>query len=95
VSRRDLRFKPYKKCKLDGLSEVEKGERVKRAKALLKRHHADGVKKIAFSDEKLCMTEQKLNALHDRVYALPGEHIPVDTFQLWFGEPSAGMANFH
>lgn len=58
IIRRHLRFKPYKKCKRHGLSEVQKGERVKRAKALSKRHHADGVKKIAFSDEKLCMTEQ-------------------------------------
>lgn len=82
----DLGLKPYKRIRRHGLKDVQKQERVKRSKALLKRHGAQSVKSIIFSDEKLFITEEKFNAQNDRIYSLAIEDIPenlrtVSTFQ--------------
>lgn len=82
----ELQLKPYKKRKRHGLSDKQRVERVKRSKTLLKRHDAEDVKNIIFSDEKLFTTEVKMNAQNDRVYSLAIDDIPehvrtVSTFQ--------------
>lgn len=76
----DLKLIPYKKRLRHGLSEKQREERVKRSKKLLKRYGQKAVKKIIFSDEKLFITETKLNAQNDRIYGLAIEDIPE---QLW------------
>lgn len=72
----DLGLKPYKKRKLHGLSSQQMVKRHQRAKALLKRHGAEGVKKIVFSDEKLFVVEEKFNAQNHRIYAMAIEDVP-------------------
>lgn len=86
ILKKELHYKPYKKCKRHGLSDKQRAERVKRAKMLLERQNAESVEKIVFSDEKLFNTEAKFNAQNDRIYALCIEDVSekvrtVSTFQ--------------
>lgn len=63
-----LQTKPYKIQKVQDLSMRQKQERVKRAKALLKRAAEGRLENIVFTDEKLFTVEQFVNKQNDRVW---------------------------
>ena len=50
--------------------------RLERSKALLRRYVFGDVDRIVFSDEKLFIVEERLNAQNDRIYAAAFENIP-------------------
>ena len=50
--------------------------RLERSKALLQRYADGDMERIVFSDEKLFVIEEHLNAQNDRVYAATFEDIP-------------------
>lgn len=78
VLKNDLQLKPYKKRKLHGLTTKQREKRVKRSRALLKRHGKKSIENIIFSDEKLFVIEQHLNAQNDRIYLASFEDIPEE-----------------
>lgn len=63
-----LQTKPYKIQKVQDLSMRQKQERVKRAKALLKRAAEGRLENIVFTDEKLFTVAQFVNKQNDRVW---------------------------
>ncbi|XP_055622148.1 uncharacterized protein LOC129765750 [Toxorhynchites rutilus septentrionalis] len=63
-----VQSKPYKIQKVQDLSMKQKQERVKRAKALLKRAAEGRLKNIVFTDEKLFTVAQFVNKQNDRVW---------------------------
>jgi len=66
--------------------------RLERSNALLQRYDFGDVERIVFSDEKLFVVEEHLNAQNDRVYAASFEAIPerVRTVQR-FQKPGSAM----
>ena len=72
----DLGLRPYKRRKVDGLKLQQRQARLERSKALLRRYAEKDVDRIVFSDEKLFVMEEHLNAQNDRVYAAAFEDIP-------------------
>ena len=61
VAKEKLGMKCYKLQKAADPSEAQKEKRVKRCKQLLKWYSDEHVKIILFLDEKLFVTEQKIN----------------------------------
>jgi len=92
IIKEDLGLTPYKRRKVHGLSTQQRQARFKRSKALLQRYADEDVERIVFSDEKLFVMEESLNAQNDRVYAAAFEDIPnqVRTIQL-FQKPRSVM----
>jgi transposase len=76
VIKDDLHFKPYRKRKVHGLSANQRVAREVRSKRLLRRHAAQTVANIVFSDEKLFVVEESFNPQNNRVYGLSIEAIP-------------------
>ena len=50
IMTKDLEYKPYKKCKVHGVTEATTKKKLDRAKLILSRHAAQ---EFVFSDEKL------------------------------------------
>jgi inhibitor of nuclear factor kappa-B kinase subunit alpha len=88
----DLVLTPYKRRKVHGLTMQQRGTRLERSKALLRRYADRDVERIVFSDEKLFVIEEHLNSQNDRVYAAAFEDIPehVRTVQR-FQKPASVM----
>jgi inhibitor of nuclear factor kappa-B kinase subunit alpha len=88
----DLGLTPFKRRKVHGLSTQQRRARLERSKALLQRYDFGDVERIVFSDEKLFVIEEHLNAQNDRVYAVAFEAIPeqVRTVQ-HFQKPGSVM----
>jgi len=76
VVRDDLGLHPYKLRKCGKLSDLQKSKRVERCRLLRRRFSEKSVKKIVFSDEKIFLIEQKLNAQNDRVYVASIKDLP-------------------
>lgn len=74
ILKKDKGLIAYKKRLVAGLTDKNKSERVKRCKAILKRH---GGQDIIFSDEKLFCLERPLNRQNDRVYGISISNIPM------------------
>lgn len=60
--------KPYKMQQVQTLSDSQKKERVKRSKALKRRHANGDLENIVFSDEKIFTVQQVINKQNDRVW---------------------------
>jgi inhibitor of nuclear factor kappa-B kinase subunit alpha len=92
IIKEDLGLTPYKRRKVHGLSTQQRQARFKRSKALLQRYADEDVERIVFSDEKLFVMEESLNAQNDRIYAVAFEDIPeqVRTVQR-FQKPGSVM----
>jgi inhibitor of nuclear factor kappa-B kinase subunit alpha len=76
IVKEDLGLTPFKRRKAHGLSKQQRKTRLERSKALLQRYADEDVERIVFSDEKLFVIEEHLNAQNDRVYAAAFEDIP-------------------
>lgn len=74
----DLRLRPYKKRKAQGLSLKQMEKRHDRSKELLSWHARQNLDKIIFSDEKLFSVEESYNSQNVRVYASSFEDIPEE-----------------
>jgi transposase len=93
ILKEDLGLTPYKRRKVHGLSMQQRRARLERSNALLQRYDFGDVERIVFSDEKLFVVEEHLNAQNDRVvYAASFEAIPerVRTVQR-FQKPGSAM----
>ncbi len=62
--------------KVHGPTTQQRGARLERSKALLRRHDLGNVNRILFSDEKLFVVEEHLNAQNDRICAAAFEDMP-------------------
>ena len=97
----DLKLRPYKRRKVHGLTKQQRQKRYERAKLLLERHENGNMKNIVFSDEKLFVIEEQLNAQNDRFYAASIEDVPEEVRNVQrFQKPGSVMvwaagANFH
>lgn len=78
IIHKDLGLKAFKKRKQHGLTAAQRKKRFERCKLLLQRFKPLDVNFIAFSDEKLFVTEERYNAQNTRVYAAKFEDIPED-----------------
>ncbi len=76
IVKEDLGLTPFKRHKVHGLTKQQRRARFERPKALLQRYDFGDVEHIVFSDEKLFVIEEHLNAQNDRVYAAAFEAIP-------------------
>src|SRR5690348_3285259 len=65
ILKEDLGLTPYKRRKVHGLSTQQRRTRLERSKALLQRYDEFDVQRIVFSDEKLFVIEEHLNAQND------------------------------
>jgi inhibitor of nuclear factor kappa-B kinase subunit alpha len=92
IIKEDLGLMPFKRRKVHGLTMQQRGARLERSKALLRRYANEDLERIVFSDEKLFVIEEHLNAQNDRVYAAAFEDIPewVRTVQR-FQKPGSVM----
>lgn len=72
----DLGLTPFKRRKVHGLTKQQRKARLDRSKALLRRYTDNDVDRIVFSDEKLFVIQEHLNAQNDRVYAAAIKDIP-------------------
>ncbi len=76
VVKEDLGLKPYKKRKVQGLTQQQRVKRHQRAKMLLKRFANQEIDQIVYSDEKLFSVEERVNRQNVRIYAVSFEDIP-------------------
>ena len=92
IIKQDLGLTPFKRRKVHGLTKQQCRTRLERSKALLQRYDFGDVERIVFSDEKMFVIEEHLNAQNDRVYAAAFEDIPerVRTVQR-FQKPGSVM----
>lgn len=63
-----LKVKPYKRQKMQELTDAQKKVRLQRAKELLRLQKSNQLPNIVFSDEKNFTIEQYVNKQNDRVY---------------------------
>ena len=75
ILKEDLGLTPFERRKVHGLSMQQRRARLERSKALLQRCDFGDVERIVFSDEKLFVIEEHLNAQSYRVYAAVFEAI--------------------
>lgn len=76
VVKKDLGLKPYKKRKVQGLTQQQLVKRMKRSQMLLKRFANQEIDHIVFSDEKLFGVEERVNSQNVRIYSASFEDIP-------------------
>lgn len=76
ILKQDLGLTPFKRRKVHGLTMQQRKTRLERSKTLLQRYDFCNGERIVFSDEKLFVIEEHLNAQNDRVYAGTFEALP-------------------
>ena len=88
--RMELKFRPFKKRVVHGLTTKQRKKRLDRSKLLKSRHASENLDKIFFSDEKIFCVEESYNSQNVRVYAAAFEDIPehLRTMQGFQGEAS-------
>ncbi|XP_065092639.1 uncharacterized protein LOC135713453 [Ochlerotatus camptorhynchus] len=83
IMTKDLRYKPYKKRMVHGVTEATTKKRLDRTKLILSRHAGQ---EFVFSDEKLFVLQQPHNVQNDRLWAstlasIPPSKISIPRFQ--------------
>lgn len=78
VVREDLGLTPYKKRRVQGLSQLQIEKRLQRCKELLTRFAGKKIDELVFSDEKIFTVEEKLNHQNTRIYSVSFEDIPEE-----------------
>ncbi|KIH64441.1 hypothetical protein ANCDUO_05252 [Ancylostoma duodenale] len=68
IVKEDLGLRPFKLQKVQELSSAQKGNRLTRSRALLKRAASGELENMAFSNEKIFTVEQVLNRQYDRLW---------------------------
>lgn len=82
ILKKRLNTFPYKLQKVQELTQQKKATRLKRARALMRRHASGDLKNIVFSDEKLFTIQQVVNKQNDRVWAKGRSSIDSDSFRV-------------
>ncbi|XP_076067677.1 uncharacterized protein LOC143040467 [Oratosquilla oratoria] len=91
VLKKDLCLKPYKKTKVQLLSQATKTKRLARGKLLLEKLENGTQPPVLWTDEKLFTVKAVHNHQNDRIYAVHKEDIPLNELLMFRRQKPASV----